>query len=61
MDNVVAIRVALLMKTVGDLGEVAASADTDTYDLLGETVDPSNDRVIRRVVSTTINIRNRGL
>lgn len=58
MDDVVAIRLALLLRT---LDEVASSPDTRTYDLAGTTIDPPNTRVIRRVVTTTINIRNRGL
>lgn len=58
MDAVVAIRLALLMKTTDT---AATSVDTRTYDLAGTTIDPANEAVIRRVMTTTINIRNRGL
>jgi type IV pilus assembly protein PilW len=56
-DNVIAVRVALLLRTVeeGQHNEV----DTDTYNLLGTTVNPTDDRRRRRTFSATIQIRNR--
>ncbi len=56
MEDVVSIRLGLLLRTLNDgLIEVT---DTGTYALLDETVDPADDRRLRRVFSTTINLRN---
>lgn len=54
-ENVVAIRIALLMRTVQQYGTVF---DDKTYDLLGTTYDPVDDRRRRRVFTTTVQVRN---
>lgn len=55
--NVLAIRIALLMRTVeeGQHNEL----DTNSYSLLGTVVNPTDDRRRRKVFSATIQIRNR--
>ena len=56
MEEVVSMRVSMLLRTLDDgLIEVT---DTGTYDLLDETIDPADDRRLRRVFSATINLRN---
>lgn len=56
MEDVVSIRLSMLLRSLDDaLIEVT---DTGTYTLLDETVDPADDRRLRRVFSTTINLRN---
>ena len=55
-DDVVAIRVAMLMRTPD---EVNNQADTGTYTVNGTAYDPVDDRRLRRVFDTTINLRNR--
>src|SRR5690606_22083074 len=55
-DNVVALRVALL---VASLRGRLAESDPRTFALLDETVGPFNDGRLRRVVTTTIALRNR--
>lgn len=57
VDNVVALRVALLFSTT-QLG-ASIVRDTLTYDLNGTAVGPFNDNRIRRVLTTTFNLRNR--
>jgi type IV pilus assembly protein PilW len=54
--NVVSLRVSLLVQTTE---EVDSKTHTDTYDLLGTTVDPPDDRRLREVMVTTISLRNR--
>jgi type IV pilus assembly protein PilW len=62
MDNVASVRIALLMATADDT--LATQTDTRAYAVLNETVHgggaPANDRRMRRVVSTTVNLRNNG-
>ncbi|MFP4315019.1 MAG: PilW family protein [Desulfovibrionales bacterium] len=55
--NVRSVRLALLLRSSDEIG--GGDVDTNTYDLLGTSVGPMNDRHIRRVVNTTIAIRNR--
>jgi type IV pilus assembly protein PilW len=58
--NVVSVRVALLFETPTESSK--AIPDAQTYDMLGDSSvveGPFNDRRIRRVVATTINLRNR--
>ncbi len=55
-NNVVSVRIALLLRTIGEYG---ADLDTKSYDLLGTTFNPTDDRRRRRVFTTTIQIRNR--
>ena len=57
MDNVVSIRIALLLRTVEEVG---GDLDTRVYSLLGTLFDPADDRRLRRVYTTTIKLRNRG-
>jgi type IV pilus assembly protein PilW len=53
--TVLSIRVGLLLRTTD---EVSPTADANTYDVNGTTVDPVNDRRLRRAITTTIGIRN---
>ncbi|MFT4583851.1 MAG: type IV pilus assembly protein PilW [Gammaproteobacteria bacterium] len=55
-DDVVSVRVALLMRTVRQYG---SDINNDTYNLLGVTINPTDDRRRRRVFTTTVQIRNR--
>ena len=50
------VKIALLMRTVDEYG---TDTDTETYNLLGRTVDPPDLRVRRKVFNATIEIRNR--
>lgn len=60
-DNVVSVRVALLLVSADD--SLASTIDKRTYQVLDETVydalTPANDRRLRRLVSTTVRLRNR--
>ena len=53
--NVVAVRIALLVRTELEYGP---EEDTKTYDLLGTTVNPTDDRRQRQVATTTVLLRN---
>jgi len=58
--NVVSVRVALLFETPTESSKTVP--DASTYDMFGDTsvvLGPFNDRRIRRVVATTVNLRNR--
>lgn len=57
LDNIVAIRVALLFRTAN----IAAKAlpDSSTYTLNATVVGPFADTRIRRAVTMTVNLRNR--
>jgi len=55
-DKVVSVRLSLLLRTIEEYG---TELNTNTYDLLGNTIDPPDDRRRRRVFTTTIQIRNR--
>ena len=55
-DNVVSVRLALLMRTVTEYG---TQTDASTYDLLGVNINPTDDRRRRRVFTVTVQIRNR--
>lgn len=57
INNVVSARIALLFQT--PTAQAATLLDTKTYDLNGIVLGPFNDLRIRRVVNTTINLRNR--
>jgi type IV pilus assembly protein PilW len=60
VNNVVSVRVAPLFETPTQSSK--ALADDTVYDMLGNNVEkigPINDRRIRRLVVTTINLRNR--
>lgn len=51
-----AIRVGLLVRTPEEYGTDADAAD---YDVAGTTIDPVDDRRVRRVFTSTIALRNR--
>ena len=53
--DVVAVQIALLMRTTEEFGTVV---DDNTYDLLGTSYDPVDDRRRRRVFTTTVQVRN---
>jgi len=55
-DNVVSVRVALLLRTVDD--NVNNEVDTRVYSLLGVPLGPFGDQRRRRVFTATISIRN---
>jgi type IV pilus assembly protein PilW len=55
-DRVVSVRLSLLLRTIEEYG---TQRNTDTYDLLGTSIDPPDDRRRRRVFTSTIQIRNR--
>jgi len=56
--NVVSVRIGLLLRTID---EVDRLIDTDTYTVLDQTVDPADDRRLRRIFETTVTLRNRNL
>ncbi|GAB4357772.1 MAG: PilW family protein [Immundisolibacter sp.] len=56
--RVVSVKVGLLMRTPQD---ARIDPDTATYAILGTTVDPPDQRRVRRVVSWTLALRNRVL
>jgi len=55
--NVVSVKIALLLRTLAE--EQTNEIDTNTYNLLGTVINPTDDRRRRRVYSTTVQIRNR--
>ena len=57
MEDIVSLRLAMLLRTRDD--SLIEVTDTNTYAVLDETVNPVDDRRVRRVFSTTINLRNR--
>ena len=63
-DRVVSVRVSLLLRTAAQVG---LQIDTDQYRMTGNTnassvrIDPPDDLRLRRVYSTTIKLRNRGI
>jgi type IV pilus assembly protein PilW len=59
--QVVSLRIGLLLRTLDD--NLTTTADNQSYnangaDVLGTMVKPVSDRRLRRVISTTISIRN---
>jgi type IV pilus assembly protein PilW len=56
MDNVVALRIALLFRTPGFAN---VTKDTKTYNLNGTVIPAFNDLRVRRIVTTNVNLRNR--
>ncbi|MFP4315872.1 MAG: PilW family protein [Desulfovibrionales bacterium] len=56
-DNVLSVRIGLLLMTVNEIHDV--EPDPGPYILAGTPVIPPADRRLRRVVETTIGIRNR--
>lgn len=60
--SVVSVKLSILVTSVNATGSATDQAiDTDTYNLVGTIVDPQDDRLKRRVFSTTIQLRNRGV
>lgn len=60
--NVVSIRLGVLVDSVNASGTATdTTVDTDTYNVAGTIIDPQNDRLKRRVFTTTIQLRNRGV
>ncbi len=53
--KVVSVRIGLLLRTPHESG---GDFDTNTYDVAGATVDPTDDRRQRRVFTTSIQLRN---
>ncbi|MBW8055956.1 MAG: prepilin-type N-terminal cleavage/methylation domain-containing protein [Nitrospira sp.] len=53
--KVVSVRIGLLLRTPHESG---GDFDTNTYDVAGATVDPTDDRRQRRVFTTIIQLRN---
>lgn len=56
MDNIVSVRIAVLL-TTNDF--IATAFDSNTYTLLDAVYDPVDDRRVRRLYTTTIALRNR--
>lgn len=56
-DNVVSARISLMFRTVDE--NFTNPINTKTYDMVGVNYDPTDDRHRRRVVTNTIQIRNR--
>ena len=58
VDQIVSIRAWLLVRSPSLTGAVI---DTKTYNLAGKSLGPYNDRYVRRILYSTINLRNRTL
>ena len=56
LDNVVSVRIGLLMSTAN---QVASATDTRTYNVIGTSIGPMSDKRVRRMYTTTIALRNR--
>lgn len=60
--SVVSVRLGILVTSVNVTGSITDQAlDTDTYQVTGTTINPQDDGLKRRVFSTTIQLRNRGV
>lgn len=58
---VVSVRISLLVhgtNATGSTNDIAV--DTDTHNVAGTIIDPADDKLRRRVFSTTLQLRNRG-
>jgi hypothetical protein len=58
---VVSVRIGLLVhgsNATGSTNDIAV--DTDTHNVAGTIIDPADDKLRRRVFSTTLQLRNRG-
>lgn len=53
--TVLSLRIGLLLRTVD---ETTTTLDTAVYDVNGTAINPVDDRRLRRVVTTTIEVRN---
>ncbi len=56
-DDVLSVRVGLLMRSVSEISR--KPVDTNTYTVNGEVIDPPDDRNLRQVYVTTVSLRNR--
>jgi len=56
-DNVVSVRIGLLLRTDDD--ELAAQTDTANYTILDQTFAAPGDRRLRRLLVRTIKLRNK--
>jgi type IV pilus assembly protein PilW len=62
LTTAVSIRLGVLVNSVTTVGTVTDQAlDADTYNVAGTTIDPQDDKLKRRVFTTTIQLRNRGI
>lgn len=59
MDKVVSVRVAILVRTPND--NVNTSTDNTQYNLAGTLTAAAGDKRLRRIFTSTIQIRNRGI
>lgn len=60
--SVVSIRLGVMVDSINVAGtDTDQAVDTDTYNVTGTTIDPQNDKLKRRVFTTTIQLRNRGI
>lgn len=59
---VVSVRIGLLIHGTNATGSIndATQQDTDTHNVAGTTIDPADDKLRRRVFTTTLQLRNRG-
>lgn len=55
-EEVLSVRISLLVRSAEEVDDVT---ETDTFNLLGTTVDPINDQRLRHIFTTTVSIRNR--
>jgi type IV pilus assembly protein PilW len=56
-DNVRSVKIGLLVSTVEEIRGM--DENIETYNVLGTTIGPANDRRIRRVFTATVGLRNR--
>jgi type IV pilus assembly protein PilW len=56
-NNVRSVQIGLLVRTINEIRDM--EPDNATYNVLGTTFGPFNDRHLRRVFTTTIALRNR--
>ena len=57
-DNVVSVRVSLLLRSIQEIEEVD---NTDSLLMAETTINSGSDRYLRKAVSTTVQLRNRGI
>lgn len=57
-DDVVSVNIALLVRSTNEYG---TDVDARTYDMLGTSVGPFNDRRMRELFVTTVTLRNKAL
>jgi len=55
--NVVGVRVGLLAESPE---EATVETDTNTYNVLDDVIDPTDDRRLRRIFTSTVKLRNKG-